>query len=149
MYQPVKLIYKSYQPSKLEVGMMFAMSVTVNDHLYLHVHSLKVLPKDENLYLEENGWPVKPYLIKAIDSNPDTSPIFVAMPDEIAYIEQAGLLYPLEIEDMNYISSHDDGYVGLYVEDDVPVLEDGLVVICYIDQLITLEEEQEDDEILN
>lgn len=149
MYQPVKLIYKSHQPIKLEIGMMFAMSVTVNDYLYLHVHSLKALPRDEDLYLEENGFPVKPYLVKVVDSNPDTLPIFVAMPDEIGWMEQDGLLYPFEIEDMNYISSHDHGYLGMYIEGDTPLLEDGLVILCYIDQLITLDEEDQDDEILN
>ncbi len=135
MYQPTKLIYKSYQPSQLEVGMLFAMSVTVNDISYLHVHELKSIPRDIDQYLTDNGWPIKPYLVKAIDSNPDVKPAVVAYPDQLGWVELEGLLYEFTIDDMNYISLHDEGYVYVYTDDesDELVLEDGKAVMTYID----------------
>jgi hypothetical protein len=144
MYQPTKLIYNSYQPSQLEVGMLFAMSVTVDDVSYLHVHKLESIPRDIDKYLTENGYPVKPYLIKAIDSNPDVAPVVVAYPDQLGWIELEGLLYEFTIDDMNYISLSNEGYVYVYIDDETDdlVLEDGKAVMTYIDSLA---DEDEDD----
>lgn len=142
MYQPVKLIYKSYQPPEIEVGMLFAVSVTLGEHSYLHVHKLDKLPRDIDRYIQENSWPVKPYLIRAIDSNPDVPPEIVAYPDQIAYYEQDGQLFDFDIDDMNYINIEDDGYIGLYFDvDDQPVLEDGLVVLKRMEDVWNEEDE--------
>lgn len=136
-YQPVKLIYNSYQPPHLEVGMLFAMNVTINEHSYLHLRKLEQLPRDIEEYLQYNGLPVKPYFIRAIDSNPDVAPEVVAYPDQIAYYEQDGQLFDFTVDDMNYISMEDDGYIGLYFDDDTnqPVLEDGRVVVTAMDNI--------------
>lgn len=143
-YQPVKLIYNSYQPPQLEVGMLFAMDVTINDHSYLHLRKLEQLPRDIEEYLQYNGLPVKPYFIRAIDSNPDVPPEVVAYPDQIAYYEQDGQLFDFTIDDMNYISMEDDGYIALYFDDETnkPVLEDGLVVVTAMDNLWNAEDEE-------
>ncbi len=145
MYQPTKLVYRSYQPPQLEVGMLFAVSVTVNGYSYLHVHELDKLPRDTDKYLEENGWPIKPYLIKAIDSNPDVAPVDVATPDQLGWIELEGLLYEFTIDDMNYVSLQDEGYIYVYTDDesDELVLEDGKAVMTYIDSA----PDDEDDDI--
>jgi hypothetical protein len=144
-YYPVKLIYNSYIPDQIESGMLFAVSVTINDHSYLHVHKLEKLPKDIDKYIQENGNPVKPYLVRATDSNPDAAPEVVAYPDQIAYYEHDGHLFEFTIDDMNYISMTDEGYIGLYFDDetDEPYLEDGLVVVTSMNNL--WEEEDEDD----
>jgi hypothetical protein len=146
MYQPTKLIYKSYQPSQLEVGMLFAMSVTVDDVSYLHLHKLESIPRDIDKYLTENGWPIKPYLIKAIDSNPDKAPVVVAYPDQLGWIELEGLLYEFTIDDMNYISLSNEGYVYVYIDDETDdlVLEDGKAIMTYIG---SVSDEDEDDDI--
>lgn len=149
MYQPTKLIYNSYQPSQLEVGMMFAMSVTLEDNSYLHVHKLEAIPRDIEAYLTENGYPVKPYLVKAIDSNPDVPPVIVAYPDQLGWIEQEGLLYEFTIDDMNYISMNDDGYVYAYTDDETDelVLEDGKAVLAYCDYVNMIDNDWMDDDI--
>ena len=149
MYQPTKLIYRSYQPPQLEVGMLFAVSVTVNEYSYLHVHELDKLPRDIDKYLEENGWPIKPYLIKAIDSNPDVAPVDVATPDQLGWIELEGLLYEFTIDDMNYISMNDDGYVYVYTDDETDelVLEDGKAVLAYCDYVNMIDNDWMDDDI--
>jgi hypothetical protein len=143
-YQPVKLIYNSYQPSQLEVGMLFAMNVTINDHSYLHLRKLEQLPRDIEEYLQHNGLPVKPYFIRSIDSNPDVAPEVVAYPDQIAYYEQDGQLFDFTIDDMNYINLEDEGYIGLYFDDetDKPVLEDGRVVVTSMDNVFDAETQE-------
>jgi len=141
-YQPVKLIYNSYQPSQLEVGMMFAVNVTINDYSYLHLRKLEKLPRDIEEYLQHNGLPVKPYFIRSIDSNPDVPPEVVAYPDQIAYYEQDGQLFDFTLDDMNYINLEDEGYIGLYFDDDnQPVLEDGRVVVTAIDNIFNADDE--------
>jgi hypothetical protein len=142
-YQPVKLIYNSYQPSQLEVGMMFAVNVTINDYSYLHLRKLEKLPRDIEEYLQHNGLPVKPYFIRAIDSNPDVPPEVVAYPDQIAYYEQDGQLFDFTIDDMNYINLEDEGYIALYFDDETnqPVLEDGKVVVTAMDNMWNPEDE--------
>jgi hypothetical protein len=130
--------------------MLFAMSVTVNEHSYLHVHKLESIPRDIDQYLTESGWPVKPYLIKAIDSNPDVAPVVVAYPDQLGWIEQEGLLYEFTIDDMNYISLHDGGYVYVYTDDeneDELVLEDGKAVLAYCDYVNMIDNDWMDDDI--
>jgi hypothetical protein len=143
-YQPVKLIYNSYQPSQLEVGMLFAMNVTINDHSYLHLRKLEKLPRDIEEYLQHNGLPVKPYFIRSIDSNPDVAPEVVAYPDQIAYYEQDGQLFDFTVDDMNYICMEDDGYIGLYFDDETnqPVLEDGRVVVTSMDNVFDAETQE-------
>jgi len=136
-YQPVKLIYNSYQPTNLEVGMLFAVNVTINDYSYLHLRKLEKLPRDIEEYLQHNGLPVKPYFIRSIDSNPDIPPEVVAYPDQIAYYEQDGQLFDFTLDDMNYINLEDEGYIALYFDDETnkPVLEDGKVVVTAMDNL--------------
>lgn len=143
-YQPVKLIYNSYQPTNLEVGMLFAMDVTINEHSYLHLRKLEKLPRDIEEYLQHNGLPVKPYFIRSIDSNPDVAPEVVAYPDQIAYYEQDGQLFDFTVDDMNYICMEDDGYIGLYFDDetDQPVLEDGRVVVTSMDNVFDAETQE-------
>ena len=142
-YQPVKLIYNSFQPPQLEVGMLFAMSVTINDYSYLHLRKLEKLPRDIEEYLQHNGLPVKPYFIRSIDSNPDVPPEVVGYPDQIAYYEQDGQLFDFTVDDMNYISMEDEGYIGLYFDDETnqPVLEDGRVVVTSMDNVFDAEDE--------
>jgi hypothetical protein len=69
----------------------------------------------------------------------------VAYPDQIAYYEHEDHLFEFTIDDMNYISMTDEGYIGLYFDDetDEPYLEDGLVVVTSMSNL--WEEEDEDD----
>jgi hypothetical protein len=142
-YQPVKLIYNSFQPPQLEVGMLFAMNVTINEHSYLHLRKLEKLPRDIEEYLQHNGLPVKPYFIRSIDSNPDVAPEVVAYPDQIAYYEQDGQLFDFTVDDMNYINIEDDGYIGLYFDDETnqPVLEDGRVVVTSMDNIFDADDE--------
>ena len=140
-YRAVKLVYKHYQPGPLEIGMLFAIQVSVNDYEYLHIHALKTIPRDIEKYIRENGFPVKPYLVQAVDSNPDTPEVVVAYPDQIDWIEYNGDEYQMDVDMMNHISLNDNGYVAIYMENDQAVFdEDGKVILCDVDYLLSYDE---------
>lgn len=148
-YEPVKLIYNSYQPDHLQVGMLFAMSVTINQHSYLHLRALSIVPKNQDEYIQHNGYPVKPYLIRAVHPNPDVPPEVVATPEQIAYYEQEDMLYDFTIDDMNYISMQEDGYIAMYMDDEGnPVLEDGKVILTAMENIMIHEDDEEELEEL-
>ena len=146
-YTAVKLVYKHYQPVQLEIGMLFAVTANVNDYEYLHLHELKAIPRDIERYINENGFPVKPYLVQAVDSNPDTPEVVVAYPDQIDWVEYFNDEYKMDVDMMNYISLNDHGYIAIYMGDDKAILdEDGKVILCDVDYLLSYEEDYDDEE---
>jgi hypothetical protein len=149
MYKLAKLLLRSYQPEQIEVGMMFAMSVTINDYSYLHVHKLDKLPRDINRYLTENGYPVKPYIMALENNNPDAPERILAYPDQIRWINYGHELYPFEIEDINYIMMNDEGCIGIWMEDGDVIIDDtdGTVEITFISNMYNDEEDDEQEEI--
>jgi hypothetical protein len=152
-YTAVKLVYRHYEPGPLEKGMLFAVIANVNDYEYLHLHALETIPRDIETYILENGFPVKPYLVQAVDSNPDTPEVVVAYPDQIDWIEYFNDEYQMDVNMMNYISLNDHGYVALYMGDDKAILdEDKKVIICDVDYLLSYDQDYDDDddeEIIN
>jgi hypothetical protein len=145
-YTAVKLVYRHYEPGPLEKGMLFAVIANVNDYEYLHLHALETIPRDIETYILENGFPVKPYLVQAVDSNPDTPEVVVAYPDQIDWIEYFNDEYQMDVNMMNYISLNDNGYVAICIENDQAVLdEDGKVSLCDVDYLLYYDEDYDDD----
>jgi len=127
--------------------MLFAVKAIVNDHEYLHLHKLDAVPRDIERYLRENGFPVKPYLVQAVSTNPDTPEVVVAYPDQIDWIEYDNEEYQMDVDMMNYISLSDNGYVAMYFENDQAALdEDGKVILCDVDYLLYYDEDYEDGE---
>lgn len=148
MYKLAKLLLRSYQPEQIEVGMMFAMSVTINDYSYLHVHRLDKLPRDIDRYLTENGYPVKPYIMALENNNPDAPERILAYPDQIRWINYGHELYPFEIEDINYIMMNDEGCIGIWMEDGEVIIDDtdGTVEITFISNMYNDDEEDDDEQ---
>lgn len=148
MYKLAKLLLRSYQPEQIEVGMMFAMSVTINDYSYLHVHRLDKLPRDIDRYLTENGYPVKPYIMALENNNPDAPERILAYPDQIRWINYGHELYPFEIEDINYIMMNDEGCIGIWMEDGEVIIDDtdGTVEITFISNMYNDDEEEDDEQ---
>lgn len=151
MYKLAKLLLRSYQPEQIEVGMMFAMSVTINDYSYLHVHRLDKLPRDIDRYLTENGYPVKPYIMALENNNPDAPERILAYPDQIRWINYGHELYPFEIEDINYIMMNDEGCIGIWMEDGEVIIDDtdGTVEITFISNMYNDDEEDDEEEEIN
>lgn len=149
MYKAAKLLLSSYQPDKLEVGMLFAMSVTVNGHSYLHVHKLEELPSDIDRYITENGYPVEPYVMALENNNPDFPERILATPDQLRWINYGHELFPFEVQDINYIMLNHEGYIGIWMEDDEVIVDDndGAVELTFITTMMDDEEEEIDDMI--
>jgi hypothetical protein len=146
MYTAVKLVYRHYEPGPLEKGMLFAVIANVNDYEYLHLHALEAIPRDIERYLRENGFPVKPYLVQAVSTNPDIPEVVVAYPDQIDWIEYGIDEYQMDVDMMNHISLNDNGYVAIYMENDQAVLDDdGKVILCDADYLLSYDEDDQDD----
>mgnify|MGYP000870677969 CR=1 FL=1 len=67
MYILAKLVFKNYVPLKLEQGMLFISKQTDTVYgkvyEYLQLHTLVYIPRDKESYINENGFPVEPYII--------------------------------------------------------------------------------------
>ena len=149
MYQLAKLVVINYQPKELEEGMMFAMDVNLRtwegDYSYLHVHTLDKVPKDQDKYIRENGFPVYMYLIAQEQTNPDMPERVLASHDQIAWFDDgvnAETLRTIELSDINEILMN-DGYVMVDADEDGdPILEMGYVTLS----IGPYEDEEDDDE---
>lgn len=149
MYHKAKLSFKHYIPEELKEGMLFTMSVSMvryGIHVeYLHVFELEELPDDPEKFIQQNGYPVHPVIVMPSSENPDAPLLEVADSDSLGWIEAEDHLYPFEVEDMNYILMDYAGDVGIYIEDDKPALEEGLVILTYMDNMYDDEEEEEEE----
>jgi hypothetical protein len=123
-YTNVQLIFPEYHPDQIEKGMYFVtMDGLVQEHPYVHIYKLDVVPRDQGKYIEKHGLPVKPHLIMRTSSNPDVPPIIVGYPEQIN----------LSVHQMNYCSSR--GYIEILTYDDgEPVLEKNGDIVFYIDE---------------
>ena len=137
MYQLAKLVLINYQPKELEEDMMFAMDVHLRtfdgEFSYLHVHTLDKIPKDQDKYIRENGFPVHMYLIAQEQSNPDVSERILAAHDQIGWWDDGNdvdTLRTMELSDINNILMN-EGYVMVEADEDGdPILEMGHVTLC-------------------
>lgn len=137
MYQLAKLVLINYQPKELEEDMMFAMDVHLRtfdgEFSYLHVHTLDKIPKDQDKYIRENGFPVHMYLIAQEQSNPDVPERILAAHDQIGWWDDGNdvdTLRTMELSDINNILMN-EGYVMVDADEDGdPILEMGHVTLC-------------------
>jgi hypothetical protein len=137
MYQLAKLVLINYQPKELEEDMMFAMDVQLRtfdgEYSYLHVHTLDKVPRDQDKYIRENGFPVHMYLIAQEQANPDVPERILASHDQIGFMddgEDVETLRFIDISDINSILMN-EGYVMVDADEDGdPVLEEGYVTLC-------------------
>lgn len=136
MYILAKLVLINYQPKELEEGMMFTMDVQLRtfdgEFSYLHVHTLDKMPKDQDKYIRENGFPVHMYLIAQEQTNPDVSERILAAHDQIGFWDdnELNVLEYIDISIINNILIN-EGYVMVDVDEDGdPILEEGYVTLC-------------------
>lgn len=117
MYDIVKLIFEPYIPDKLESGMWFLHK---DRYDVLSIRELKAPPFNEENFIAENGYPVKPYLID--EGNPNlNNGYIVAFSEQIGWWdegEHSDDLYDVTIKEINRILEEDDGYVCVELECD-------------------------------
>ena len=85
-----KLVFKSYMPKQLEIGMWFikhhADVVYGKIYNYITIYELKELPPDMEEYIFTNGAPVEPYIIQPMRNADEPEEILVT-PDFIGWWE--------------------------------------------------------------
>jgi len=85
-----KLVFKSYMPKQLEIGMWFKKHhsdvVYGKIYNYITIYELKELPRDMDEYISINGAPVEPYIIQPM-KNPDEPEEILVIPDFIGWWE--------------------------------------------------------------
>ena len=90
MFILAKLIFKSYMPKRLEVGMWFKRDhsdvVYGKVYNYFTIYELKEIPYDMYEYMSTSGAPVEPYIIQPMNNSDDPEEILVR-PEYIGWWE--------------------------------------------------------------
>lgn len=131
MWYPAEISLSSYMPPELEVGMLFInrISVGVVDP-YIELFELEEVPEDADVFMANNGAPVKVIIITPEDGN------VRATQDEIGWWdegEDSDEYREVTLDDINYLLREFDGYVDIEFDDDVDiVLIEGKVVLSLV-----------------
>ena len=158
MYIPAHLVFSHYVPSTIKEGMLFVterfISTLGGEQPYLHVYEMNEVPTDSDDYEEfyaEHGFPVHVEIYGQISDNPDAALVLLANEESIGWIEQEGQLYDFDLDDMNAVMMHYNGMLGIYMEEDettellVPVLEEGMVVVTWMDNIYQEYDDEEEE----
>ena len=160
-----KLVFKSYMPKQLEIGMWFKKDhsdvVYGKIYNYITIYELKEIPNDMYEYMSIHGAPVEPFIIQPMNNPDDVEDILVrpehigwweyddgAEDDSGAWFENIVLedLSPKIINEWIYGENADnDGLIALEVDDETreaKLYEDTNKVI--IKQSDYVDEEDED-----
>ena len=90
MFILAKLIFKSYMPKRLEVGMWFKKDhsdvVYGKVYNYFTIYELKEIPHDMYEYMSTSGAPVEPFIIQPMN-NPDDVEEILVRPEYIGWWE--------------------------------------------------------------
>jgi hypothetical protein len=154
MFILAKLVFKSYIPTKFEIGMLFLRKVSMLKLKtlieYYEVFELKEIPRDTESFILINGWPVEPFIF-TITSNPDAFADPLATPDQLGWFdegEHSDELRDIDIKDYNYILENEDGILEIevyaFINDDG---EEIVTPILYMDKVtVRLPTDEEYDE---
>ena len=137
----VELVFKSYYPLRLEIGMWFIDPGT--DIEEKNIFSLSEIPADAEKFMIEHGAPVEPYLI-------DASGNIVAQPEEIGWWDDGDDepedMYEISLDEINMIIQFFDGYVEMYEEEiEHPDFEEPIYVPYKIENKVVLTYPDEED----
>ena len=158
MFIEAKLVLQSYIPDVITKDMWF-LGMNKKCPVVFQTTSIPNSLEQQALFLEINGYPVKPYIY--IEGNPNikNDNQLVCTPEEIGWFDEgdhSDELDDISIKQINYILEYYDGYILLEVEEvDVsqesdehpeyelePVMYEGKCVIRYFDN----DEEDDDDD---
>lgn len=131
MFIEAKLVPKSYKPLQLEKGMFFS---TIKDST-IQIHELTYIPRDIDIYLELNGYPIELYIVYEGNSNLKEFEI-LASPEQIGWFDEGNdsdELSDITIKQINNIFSNYEGYLAIEIDIDSPTLYDDKVTIRYMD----------------
>lgn len=156
MYAPAKIVLRSYIPTFITMGMYFKTVQSFSQYgnetsiEQLWICEVNVDMEETDEFIARYGAPVEPVIVVHTDENPDNPVKVMATAEQIGWIEYENELFHVEMKDLNYLLSEFLGHVGLYMsddEDDVAHLEDGMVVICPINNLFSDFEEDVEEQV--
>ncbi len=139
MYELAELVFRSYKPLKLSIGMLFLTKIVrAPDRLELFV--LEELPEDEESFVVTYGYPVELSIIQQEEGFPAN---VLAEHHQIAWWDDGDDseedMREICIEDINNIINEYNGWVEIYIEDELPYEIEDKVFLRYV----TEEEEEE------
>lgn len=147
MYFLAELVFKSYEVSELEPGMIFVDLLypgTGDEQIYAFV--LDKVPQDQESFLKEHGFPVEFYILATDDRESFTE--ILAYPSQIGWFDEGDdtdELYEVDILIINDILNYYDGIVAIDTDGETgePTLYEDKVIITYPEE----EEEEVDDDL--
>ena len=146
-----KLIFKSYMPKSLDKGMLFLTNVGKQ----LQVIKLESVPRDQELFLQENGYPVEMYIIDEGNPNIANDTKILATPEQIGwfdYDDESDEYRDIEIKDINVIFEDFGGNCQILMESLEEIDDDyegyySLIPYIYEDKVVvSLPQEEEEDQ---
>lgn len=146
MFYTVELVFKSYMPKQLEIGMWFINKINPGTRKeYSEIWALDKIPQQSlEEFIVQHGAPVEPYLI--YDEQVIAEPHEIGWWDEGDDVDE---LRDIELKDINMLLDEFDGEVDVHVddwdyahEDELnPIIYEGKVTMC----LPGLYDEEDDD----
>jgi hypothetical protein len=115
-------------PKTLEKGMLFIEASEEGIQLF----ELDSIPRNEEKFIIDNGSPVELFIVDGDD--------VIVEPHEIGFIDEggdSGNLYPISIEEINYILNECDGWLELEIIEDF-FDEDEQIVPNFVDEKVII-----------
>jgi len=149
MWIECELVFRHYQPEKIEAGMLFLNDLYPNnpDKQISEVWEITEQHLDNDISDEfliyENGYPVQPFIIQR-EAN------LIITPEEIGWWDAGEItqeLISIGLKEYNFILREFEGWLEILIDEEIldtngimqPVFEDGLV-------LLRFEQENYDDD---
>ena len=149
MWYPAEIVFNSYLPPELEVGMLFVNRISVGViEPFVELFELEEIPEDPDAFMAKNGVPVE---LAIIDENGN----LLASHNEIGWWdegEHTDELRDITLDDINYLLREFDGYVDIeYDEDEGIIILENKVILSLVpdedfdDWDVTLDEGLEEE----
>jgi hypothetical protein len=150
MYILAKLVFKSYLPKRMEIGMWFKKDhsdvVLGKVYNYFTIYELKEIPNDMYEYMSINGAPVEPFIVQPMRNRDEREDVLVEPEnigwwemDEGSYDEDDDWQPNVTLEDLSPAiinawihgeNAENDGLIALEVDEDgEPLFYDGSIKV--------------------
>lgn len=143
MIRECQLVFRNYIVDAIKPGMLYLTHV---HPIGRQIVKIDKAPQDSALYIQENGYPVEPWIVDPGDPNIPEETI-LAIPKQIGWMDEGDHideLMDIEVRHINHILDRYDGWIYVEVDDDgEPILFMDKVTISYADDI---DDEWDDDE---
>jgi len=133
MWYPAEIVFNSYLPPELEVGMLFVNRISVGViEPFVELFELEEIPEDPDAFMTKHGCPVE---LGIIDENGN----LLASHDEIGWWDEgddSDEYRDITLDDINYLLREFEGYIDIDVDEDegVTLIEDKVVLSLQPDE---------------